>query len=349
MRRWTILELTVAALAGWAVVSASAAGSPAAVRSEEPSSQRYQFGSFEMGTLFRIILYASDEEQAVRASRAAFHRVQQLDRLLSHYRPDSEVSRLSLEPRVVSSELFLLLERSGEMWRTSRGAFDVTLGPLTELWREARRARRLPLQVEIERRRKQVGFQNVHLDPTRRTVRLLRPGMRLDLGAIGKGFAADEALRVLREHGISQALVDAGGDLRAGRPPPGQVGWRISMPAGEESFVFWMSDEAVATSADDEQFVEIGGVRYSHIVDPRTGYGCTDRRRVTVIAPDALTADAWATVLSVLPPETGLDLVQNLAGVAARIESKETRKVFASPSFNHWIRPAGEALAGVPH
>ncbi len=284
-----------------------------------PPLERYQFGSFQMGTLFRIVLYAENETQALEGREAAFRRVRELDALLSDYRPDSELNRLCRAPAgtvvPVSQELFHVLRRAREISERTRGAFDVTVGPLVDLWRAARRSGRLPSDREVADARQRVGYEFVVLDEASRSVHLARDGMRLDLGGIAKGYAADEALEALRLLGLGRALVDAGGDLRLGDPPPGQQGWRVELESNGISRIRLLSDAAVATSGDEHRFLEVGGRRYSHILDPATGLGLTESRPVTVIARDALTADALATAGSVMSPETALRLLHGVNAI----------------------------------
>ncbi len=294
-----------------------------------PSSgetSRFEFREPHMGTEFKLVLYTSDEARARRASRAAFERIEAINASLSDYDPESELMRLCARaggpPLPVSDDLFRVLSRAQALSKRSDGAFDVTIGPVGRLWRRARRNRLMPDPKLLAQARELVGFENVRLDAERRTVQLRKPGMKLDLGGIAKGFAADEALKRLRDLGIKQALVAAAGDIAVGDPPPGSDGWTVDVaplkaatlgPAPRLKLV----NQAVSTSGDAEQFVEIEGVRYSHILDPRTGLGVVGRSSATVVAPDATTSDSLATALSVLGPEKGLKLVEETEGAAA--------------------------------
>jgi thiamine biosynthesis lipoprotein len=226
-----------------------------------------------------------------------------------------------------------VLVRAQEIARASGGAFDVTVGPLTRLWREARRAGRLPLTAALDDAREITGFSLLQLDPHRRTLWFQKSGMSLDLGGIGKGYAADAALAELAERGITRALVDLGGDLSLGDAPPGRAGWRVQV-GGEGPLL--LARRGVATSGDLEQFVEIEGVRYSHILDPRTGIGLTDRGRVTVISRHCIDADAFASAHSVLDPDAGLELIEKQPFTAARIERviDGRLQVFRSPELS---------------
>lgn len=314
---------------------------PLAARAES----RFEFSRPQMGLPFRIVLYAPDESKARSAADAVFQRVAELNDILSDYDTDSELSRLSRtagESRAVrvSDDLWRVLRCSQEMAERSQGAFDITVGPTVSLWRKARRERKLPDPTRLEAARAAVGYRHLRLDSRKRTATLLQPGMRLDLGGIAKGYAVDEALKILRAHGIQRALVAGGGDMAVSDPPPGQKGWRIELApldvtnAPSARFVL-LKRAALATSGDLFQHLEIDGKRYSHIVDPRTGLGLTDHSLVTVVARDCMTADSLATAVSVLGPAAGLKLVQRTKGVAAcivrqpdsHIETYESRRL----------------------
>ena len=261
-----------------------------------------------MGGQVRIVLYAPTDAAAEHAAAAALARLEVLEEVMSDYRPASELMRLSAtsgQAVPVSDDLFRVLARSIEIARASNGAFDPAIGPVVRLWRTARRTGELPPQSAIDEARGRSGHEHLELDARARTVTLHRAHMQLDLGGIGKGFGADEALRTLRAHGITSALVDLGGDIAIGDPPPNETGWRIAFdprPGDASADMCTLSNVGVATSSDQVQFIELGGVRYSHIVDPRTGLGVTHRTAVVVIAPDAATADALASAISVIGP-----------------------------------------------
>jgi len=284
---------------------------------------RYEFSEPHMGTLVRIVVYASDPGSAARAASAAFARVASLDAAFSDYRDDSELMALCRRagegPVPVSLDTFELLTRAAEISHRAGGAFDVTVGPAVQLWRRARRTRSLPDPERIAAARALVGHEHVRLDEASRTVRLAKSGMRLDLGGIAKGYAAQEATRVLTEAGIARSLVAAGGDIVVTAPPPGARGWTVAVaPVEAASGVAPLSlrDAAVSTSGGAEQFAEIGGVRYAHIVDPRTARAIEGSRQVTVVARDGATADGLATATVVLGEE-GLAVVDATPGAAA--------------------------------
>jgi FAD:protein FMN transferase len=297
---------------------------------EPPTPARHEFHELHMGTRFSITLFAADGSAATNAARAAFARVRALEDAFTDYDPASELLRLCRQPAgqpvPLSTDLFDVLRRAQHFARISAGAFDPTVGPLVQLWRRARRQRELPALERLAEARTLVGHEKLRLDPSTRTATLAVEGMRLDLGAIAKGYAADAALAVLREQGFPRAMVAAAGDIAVGDPPPGQSGWRLGIASidargADLTRIVSLKNQAISTSGDTEQFVELGGIRYSHIVDPRTGVGLTNRIGVTVIARDATTTDALATAVSVLGVERGLTLLENLPPCAALIVS----------------------------
>lgn len=286
---------------------------------------RREFRELHMGVEVRIVLYAPDDERAREAARAAFARMAELEDIMSDYRPESELRRLERRPRdwvPVSEELFEVLARAVEIAEVTDGAFDPTVGPLVALWREARRIGRLPDARMLDSARALVGWRRLVLRVGGRDVLLERPGMRLDLGGIAKGYIVERALAELRKRGVSSALVEAGGDIAVGDAPPGQQGWRIDAPTADslvQARASALTNAVIATSGPGSQFVEIEGKRYSHVVDPRTGLGLTNANYATVIAPDGALADALATALTALGPERVARLLSRYPGVTASV------------------------------
>jgi FAD:protein FMN transferase len=245
-----------------------------------------------MGTLVGVTLFADSEDAARAGFAAAFARIRAMDALLSDYRADSEVNAITTRPMRVSRELWRILTFAQRLAARSGGAFDVTVGPLTRLWRQ----KIVPGPEALEH----VGFRHLRLREGKAWFD--REGMRLDLGAIGKGFAADEALAVLR----GPALVAASGDIVCGDAPPGERGWQVAA-AGRR---LALRRGAVSTSGDTEQFFERGGVRYSHIIDQRTGLAATTQLEVSVTARCGMAADALATAARVLGVAAGAALAR---------------------------------------
>ena len=307
-----------------------------------------------MGTAFNIVLFAPDSSRAREAADAAYARIDTLNQHLSDYLAESELSLLSATAGTgqhvpLSHDLWTVLAAAQHLARESNGAFDVTVGPLTRLWRWAMRRGQLPPTDRLERARRAVGFRHLVLDSLTQTALLKQPDMQLDLGGIAKGYAVDEALAVLQAHGLSRALVDGGGDIRLGDPPPETLGWRIAIDVvqanGEKMKEHrLLANQAVATSGATYRFVEVEGVRYSHLLNPHTGIGMTDERMVTVIAPTGLQADALASALSILEPSEGLALIAPRPDAAARIIQRQGKAYHQrqSPTFKMLFVTPGE-------
>ncbi len=340
--------LLVAPLAGCGSPTVSPTPPHASPGERPPPAERVGETRRLMGVPWTITVHAESEAAGRAAIAAGFAEVARLERILSDYDPESELSRLSARaptphPLPVDDDLWRVLERSVAIRDATQGAFDPTVGPLTTLWRQARRSGRLPLPDKLARAREACGSDALWLEPRGHAVALRRPGMRLDLGGIGMGYAVDRAVEVIGRHGITAAMVDASGDVAVSGPPPGTAGWSIAVaPLGVDGDAVEPSDRgerlclvhaAVTTSGDAHQAVEIDGVRYSHIVDPRTGLGVVGPTAVTVLAPDCTTADALATAASVLGPERSGAIIDAAAGSAARfvwLEDGRVRQVHTS-------------------
>ncbi len=309
------MRILIALIALLASLPSSAAAAP----------RRYEYSEIAMGVRARIVVYAGSEEQARAACRAAFDRIAQLEDVMSDYRPTSELMRLCARaggpPVKISPDLLSILRLSEDLSRRSDGAFDVTIGPMVRLWRTARRSRVLPSRAELDAARRLVGWRKLHIDSKLSTVRLDVPGMQLDLGGIAKGYACDAAQRVLKRQGIKSALVEMGGDIAVSGPPPGKSGWQIDLAntPDPQRWALLLTNRGISSSGDTEQFVEIEGKRYSHIVDPRTGVGLTDGIAVTVIAPNCTTSDGLSTAISVLGEEKGRELLKDYPGTSAYV------------------------------
>ena len=317
-------------------VAAGMVAATVALSAELRAPERFEYTEPHMGTLVRLVLYAPDRAAADAAAKAAFDRVRALNDTLSDYRESSELMEVSRRsggpPMRVSEDLFRVLQAAQQMAAASDGAFDATAGPLSLLWREARRRQALPDASRLAAAQTLVGSDKLELDATARTVRLRASGMQLDLGGIAKGFAADEAAAVLRRCGVESALVAAGGDIVVTSAPPGTKGWRVAVASvagsdGAPAGYLTLHDAAVSTSGDAEQFLVVDGVRYSHIFDPRTGRALAGRSSVTVVAPNGTTSDGLATAVSVLGGVRGVGLVDQMPGVGALIVESVVRGV----------------------
>ena len=269
---------------------------------------RHDFTGLHMGVAVRIALYAPSDNVAREAARAAFERIAELDDKMSADRPHSEVRMLAEHPwdwQPVSEDMLNVLALAQEVSQKSGGAFDVTVGPLVQLWSGSKRAGRLPTAIEISEAGWRSGSPLLEVDTDRGQVRLWTRDMQIDLGGIARGYILQEALAVLRARGVPSAMIEAGGNLVVGDAPPGQPGWNVYVASGDTAVLNRaraLTNAAVATSGGNAQFIEVNGVRYSSVIDPRTGLGITGRHIVTVIAKDAALADAAATALRVLGP-----------------------------------------------
>jgi thiamine biosynthesis lipoprotein len=279
-----------------------------------------------MGVPVRLVVYATDENAAVNACRAAYARVKQIDDIASDYRKTSELNQLcaraATQPVRVTDDLWTLLKESQRLSQVTDGAFDITVGPLVQLWRAARKSGQMPKPEEIEAAKKLVGWQKVQLNDADHTVKLALPDMKLDLGGIAKGYAGDQAMIVLKQHGIQSALFEGGGDIVLSDAPPNAPGWRIALRYSGDQMPkeLTLANCAVSTSGDTEQFVEINGKRYSHVVEPKTGMGLVNRSMATVTAPLGIHTDGLSTALT-------------LVG-----EAKANEVLKAYPGARGWVR-----------
>lgn len=284
------------------------------------AAERFEYSVLSMGSKLRLVIVAEDESTAKESAKAAFARLEELDNALSDWKPDSELNAVNRaagkEAVAVGPDLIHALERSLALAARTDSAFSPTVGPAVALWREARTSGRLPDQKAISKAMVLRIDSEVIVDREAQTVRLAREGMRLDLGAIGKGIAVDELRTLLQRRGHESVLVDFGSAIAAGAAPPDRSAWQISMPGFEP---IELRHASVAVSGADEQFISIDGVRYSHIVNPTTGLGLTNELSAAVIAPDAATADALATAACVLGPERSLAIIGSDPSLAASI------------------------------
>ncbi len=292
------------------------------------SPQRYEYAELHMGVQVRLTVYADSQEKAEDGCTKAFARIAQLEDVMSDYRPTSEVMRLCDQPVgkpvKVSNDLFNVIKASQELAEKTGGAFDITVGPVVKLWRAARKSKQMPASNDLSKALQSVGWQKLKLDEKNHTATLLVANMKLDLGGIGKGFAGDEAIRTLKNNGLPIAMFEAGGDIVLGDAPPDTKGWTIEIeqkiPRGPSRLT--LANCAISTSGDTEQFIEIAGKRYSHVVDPHTGLGLTNHFAATIVAPDGMTSDSLSTALTVLG------------------EKEAARLLRSNPKVQAWVREA---------
>jgi FAD:protein FMN transferase len=255
-----------------------------------------------MGSVFTIVAYDEDSNRLRQAVDIAFEEVRRLDSLLSNYKPRSEWSEVNRDaatgPVRVSPELYQLIEACIGYSRASEGAFDITVGPLLKIWGFYKGSGRLPHRAEIRGALTRVGYRNLQLDPPNSTIRFLRDGVEIDPGGIGKGYAVDRLVDLLKERGIRSALVSAGGSSIYGLgAPPNERAWKINIrhPRGGQQIVGEISlhNLSMSTSGTAEKFFVSGGKLYSHIFDPRTGYPAVGTLSASVVAPRTIDSEAW--------------------------------------------------------
>ena len=285
-----------------------------------------------MGTTVEILLYASTRDHATALFEAAFQEIERVEAALSTYRSTSEISRINRtaphESVVTDPEVFGLIVRALEYGRRTGGAYDITVGPLVKAWGFFRGDGRRPSVDELADARATVGWHHVAVDSTRRSIRFLTPGVELDLGGIGKGFALDCAARVLRRHHIASALLGSGrSSYVAIGAPPNAKGWPITVPSprnpAQAMSTVHLRDQSVSTSGTDQRYFDVDGRRYSHVIDPRTGAPVSGMAQVTVIAPTATDSDALSTALLVLGRDGAAALIEGVDGRAALLITED--------------------------
>jgi thiamine biosynthesis lipoprotein len=291
-----------------------------------------------LGTLVEITVADQDKSREIinTAIEKAFAEIERVEALLSRFDSRSEISQINvhsgIQPVKVSIETIRLIEQSIAFSRLTAGAFDITIYPLLEIWGMAQGSspQHIPTTEQIREALDRVGYQYIKISRQQQTVFLTQPAMSLDLGAIAKGYAVDRAVAILRHEGIQHALVNAGGDVYAMGNKNKAKKWRVAIqhPRKENTFLatLELSNKAAATSGDYQQYIEIDGKRYSHIINPKTGLPVENSPcSVTVLAQDCTTSDALATSLFVLGPKKGIDLVNQREDTEAIVVSCQQR------------------------
>jgi len=306
-----------------------------------------------MGTFARVVVIAADRNTANKCIEDAFAEIYKVDKLMSDFKSDSEISRVNRDAFMwavkVSDPTYEVLQRSVEFGKLTDGAFDITVGPLVDLFRIAKKTEVATSEEEITRAKAKVGFEKLILDDPNKTVKFKVEGMRLDLGGIAKGYAVDKALEAAQKAGALGAMVDIGGHIRcAGRAPQGKDNWLIGLQdpnlnkdtAGRDILLrLKLVNEAVATSGDYQQFVLIKGKRYSHIINRKSGTSAEGLSSVTIIADNATDADALATAVSVMGAEKGLALIEKIPNTEAiLVTSQPEYKIIKTNGVEKFIR-----------
>ncbi|MEN6338325.1 MAG: FAD:protein FMN transferase [Phycisphaerales bacterium] len=317
-----------------------------------------------MGTFGRVVVIARSERTANACIEAAFGVQDRIETLMSYHRPESELNQVNRSaaqgPVPVNPMTFEVLRKAVSFSKLSDGAFDVTVGPLVDLWRAAGEANEPPTQEAVAEARRKVGYEKLILDDKEATVRFAEEGMRIDLGGIAKGYAVDKAVEAMQSKGALGGMVDLGGNIRCfGQAPRGQQKWRIGiqdpnvspddMDGSKYLLVLELADASVATSGDYRRFAVVQGQKESHILDTHTGKGASKLVSDTIIALDATTADALSTAVNVLGAEAGLALIERLPSVEAIIiPAGAPARLLYSRGAHAYIASSGRNDRGTP-
>jgi thiamine biosynthesis lipoprotein len=307
---------------------------------------RFEYTHQQMGTQIRLVFYTTSKGMADSVASLAFNRIDELNKKLSDYLDNSELSLLANQVKkevVVSDDLYRVLKKANEVSEATNGAFDISAGPLIRLWRKTRKTKTLPTASDLVEAKQHVGYTYIKF-PKKNVVLLNTNTMQLDLGGIGKGFTADEVIKVLESNGVFSALIDMGGDIRVSNPPPNKENWVLAFSyyneEGEEVIKkIGLKDAAVATSGDMYQYVEIDGKKYSHIINPQTGMALNNSIQVTTIAKNATLADAYASAYSVIGFDKASANSKDLPNLEIFMvsHSNEEYRYWNSPGFNRYI------------
>ena len=299
MKRF-VITLLWAALALDVLSAPTHPGRPAV---ENKALLRFEESLDAMGTTFTVVAYGEDRFKMQSAVESSLEEVRRLEEMMSNYRPDSEWSRMNRaaasRPVRVSKELFDVLAACIRYSEASEGAFDISVGPLMKVWGFYKGSGRFPHRAEIKGAMARIGYRNIELNAKDQTVRFRRAGMELDPGGIGKGYAVDKMVGILKAGGVKSAFITAGSSsmYAIGVPANDSRGWHVAIrhPKDAKKSVedIWLKDQSMATSGNYEKFFHAYGRLYSHIMDPRTGYPAQGMLSVSVIAPNATDSEAW--------------------------------------------------------
>ena len=313
----------------------------------QAQTRKFSYSEMKMGSAFNLIIVSADSNKANHLARKSYELVDSLNHIFSNYDSSSELSKINasagLLPYKMSTAMLDLVQKSQYAYIQSKGAYDISIGPLSSLWRNARKAKLFPEASTVLATKKLVGLNQVKINKRLGTIFLPNANMQLDFGGIAKGYIAQWVINFLKANGIQQALVDAGGDIVMSGPPLNQQGWLIgvNLPETTDQLLnkkLQLSNCSVATSGDVYQFIEYKGVKYSHIINPLTGYGVTNLRNVTIVAKTGATADWLATACSILPIKEAKQLAISHQAALLITTLKNGKLVFeATPSFkNYW-------------
>lgn len=286
-----------------------------------------------MGSRFDLTVVAENQAKGDEYMDLAIAEITRIERLISSWDPNSQTSMINknagVAPVKVDRELFNLIERAIKISKLTQGAFDISYASMDRIWKFDGSVMEMPSEEAIKQSVARVGYQNILLDPENSTVFLKKEGMKIGFGAIGKGYAADMAKALLLKHGVTSGIINASGDLNAWGTQPDGKDWMVAIvnPLNKNKVFSWLPvrDQAVVTSGNYEKFIILNGERYTHIIDPRTGYPSKGVRSATIFTKNAELADALATSIFVMGVETGVDFVNQLKGVECIIVDDDNK------------------------
>jgi thiamine biosynthesis lipoprotein len=313
----------------------------------QAQTRKFSYSEMKMGSPFNLIIVSTDSVKAKHLAQKSFQLVDSLSHIFSNYDSSSELSKINtsagLLPYKMSTIMLDLVQKSQYAYIQSKGAYDISIGPLSSLWRNARKAKLFPEASTVLATKKLVGLGQVKINKRLGTIFLPVSGMQLDFGGIAKGYIAQRVIDYLKTSGIQQALADAGGDIVMSGAPLNQKGWLVgvNVPENTDELLnkkLQLSNCSVATSGDVYQYIEKNGVKYSHIINPITGYGVTNLRNVTIIAKTGATADWLATACSILPIKEAKKLAISHQAALLITTLKNGKLIFeATSNFkNYW-------------
>jgi FAD:protein FMN transferase len=321
----------------------------ACVAAPDPSQTMFHTKKYTMGTMFEVVVYDDSAEHAGQAMEAALQEVVRLDFVMSDYKGDSELSQLNrnahFQARTISPDLYRVIEESSRYSRLSGGQFDVTVGPLAHRWKAVLRGEPPPTPAEEQRLRACVGYEKAELIPPNR-IEFHSACLQIDLGSIGKGYAVDRAMDILRAHGIKNALINAGGSTLYGiGSPPGQQGWlvHLSDPSNKIDPQVILCDNSVSTSEQTPKSL-LGNEIAGHIINPENGEPLKTSYTLSVVAKTGIASDALSTTLLLMGPERGKDIVKSVDNVAAIWVSADGHTEIASSGPRIQV---GESSVGI--
>ncbi len=310
--------------------------------------KKYVFSEQKMGSAFGLQFYHIDSLTANKLAKKAFLLVDSLNISFSDYMENSEINKVSKNAGNglkinISEPLLQLLIECKRAYFLSNGAFDITIGHLTKLWRKARKSQEITPKDELNKAIKNTGMRFLEIDTSRATARLLKNNVSIDLGGIAKGFAAQKVLEFLQNNGVKSALIDAAGNMAIGSRPPNYTSWKVAIEIPRNNYEKYykllnISNMGVSTSGDTFQFIQFNGKKYSHILNPKTGLGMQNGRQVTVICENAVMADWLSTTLCILPIKKALNLTKKVNFEAFIVQNKRgIAKIKTTKNFQKYI------------